>query len=281
LAYIEVDIIIPDNRGDGCDITVAELGSYGFESFMDSEVGVKAYINEKDFDRSVLDDLSILKSQDFGFVSITSRLIEDINWNKVWESEYEAVSIPGFCYVRSHFHPESTDHKHEILIDPKMSFGTGHHETTWLMIKMMDRINFDKKEVLDVGCGTGVLSILASKLNARYVTGLDIDSWAYKNTLENFEINQVENCEVILGEIDLIEKNTFDVVLANITRNVLLKDMRKYGALSNNNSTLLLSGFYLEDLEMITDEASKRGFSYIEHIIKNNWVSALFTRQVL
>jgi len=274
-----VNINIPENRIAGAEITSAELGAAGFESFMDTGYGIKAYVLSEVFDKTVLDKLIICNSDEFGKCSFVTRNIEDTNWNAIWEAEYEPVSIPGFCYIRSPFHQPERNHQHEIIIEPKMSFGTGHHETTWLMIDLMQKVDFKEKTVLDLGSGTGVLSIMASLLEARDVTGIDKDKWAYENSLENLQINNINNCKILHGDISVVEGETYDIILANITRNINLEYMPHYKALCRKGTNLLLSGFYFEDLDKVRSVAGNFSFSYIDHKIKKNWVSVLFISQ--
>lgn len=279
MAYIEVDIIIPAMLESGREITIAELGAAAYESFLDTESGLKAYIREEDFDPVFLDSLTIVRSGEFGQCKLSVNTIEETNWNAKWESDYEAVSIPGFCYIRSPFHPQSAEHRYEVIIEPKMSFGTGHHETTWLMVDMMKSLDFNGKRVLDVGCGTGVLSILSSLLGSVKVSGIDIDEWAYNNSIENIGINRIENCTILHGDIDLIKGEIFDIILANISRNINISYMSTYKELCPGGGYLIVSGFYSEDIDKVKEEAALSGFSYLEHKTKNNWASVIFISQ--
>lgn len=279
MAYIEVDIFIKNNRIRGADITTAELGAAGYESFLDTDYGIKAYIREEYYDSTFLDKLTIMISEEFGECRYNSLLIKDINWNEKWESEYHPVSVSDFCLIRSPFHPVGGSHKYEIVIEPKMSFGTGHHETTWLMVSKMKKINFSNKTVLDVGCGTGILSILASMQGARYITAIDTDEWAYKNSKENLQRNNINNCRIIHGSIDAAAGRQYNIILANITRNVNMEFMKEYKELCTPGGNILLSGFYKDDMLLIKKEAELMGFSYIDYLTKKNWVSVLFLRQ--
>lgn len=279
MAYIEVDINISDNSIKGSDITIAELGSAGYESFMHTEYGIKAYIREEHFDSFFLEGLTVFRSKEFGKTTYTTGLIKDTNWNKRWESEYCSISVSDFCHIRSPFHPPGEKHQFEIIIEPKMSFGTGHHETTWLMLSKMKDINFRDKAVLDVGCGTGILSILSSMLGAGEITAVDTDDWAYKNSIENLQLNNINNCRVLKGSIDAVAGKQYNIILANITRNINLEFMTEYKKLSKPGAHLLVSGFYSNDMETIKKEAGLKGFLYIDYLEKKNWVSVLFIRQ--
>ncbi len=279
MAYIEIDINIRENRIKGADITIAELDSAGYESFLDTDDGIKAYIQEESFDSALLNNLTVIREKEFGDSTFKILTIEDTNWNQKWESEYKAVSISDFCYIRSPFHPAREGFQFEIVIEPKMSFGTGHHETTFLMVSKMKDIDFMNKTVLDVGCGTGILSILASLLNATEITAIDIDEWAFENSKENLHLNNIENCRILKGSISAVKGKQYNIILANITRNVNLEFMAEYKNLCTPGGHLLLSGFYLKDLEIIKREAGLNGFSYIDVLTKKNWVSVLFLRQ--
>jgi ribosomal protein L11 methyltransferase len=279
LAYIEIDIIIEKNRTRGADITIAELAAAGYESFLDTEHGIKAYIREGLYNSTLLEKLTVIRSDEFGDSYYKSLVIKDINWNKKWESEYHPVSVADFCLIRSPFHPPGSSHKYEIVIEPKMSFGTGHHETTWLMVSKMKDITFSDKTVLDVGCGTGILSILASMQGARDITAIDTDEWAYENSKENIQRNKVGNCRIIHGSIDAAAGRKYNIILANITRNVNLKFMSEYKKLCTPGGNILLSGFYKDDMVLIKKEAALNGFLYIDYLTKKNWVSVLFLRQ--
>ena len=275
--YLELSIKIPENTEIGSDICVAELNEAGFESYQVNDWGLNAYIPEHLFDPAVVDQLSISNMPGFGKIEFTKKIIREVNWNKEWESNYDPVEVDSFCYVRSPFHNSSDKHKYEIIIEPKMSFGTGHHSTTWLVIKMMSGLDLDGKNVLDVGCGTGVLGILAAKMGCRSVTGVDIDEWAYNNSLENIKTNEIDNFKLVHGTVNDLE-NKFGIILANITRNILLQDLEKYAGLCSDKASLILSGFYNEDIEVLKTEAARHGFKFLDSNLKNNWAVILFTR---
>ena len=277
MKYLELIIAIPLNRGTGTDITIAELNKIGYESFLENEKGLNAYIPLQGFKQKLLDKLTVLTSDEFGEVLISTRIIEETNWNKEWESNFEPVEVGKFCYLRSPYHKASKEHRHEIIIEPKMSFGTGHHSTTWLMINQMKDLSFTGKNVLDVGCGTGVLAILSSMMGCKTVVGVDIDEWAYNNSTENIEVNKILNCSLIHGTVVDIQEQKYDIILANITRNILLEEMVHYSRLCKDGGILIVSGFFEEDIEPIKNEAEKQGFRFIKSNKRNRWATGLFT----
>jgi ribosomal protein L11 methyltransferase len=274
MQYIEINCSIhPVETGN--EIVIALLADMGCDSFVETENGILAYIQKDIFDEN---QLNILFSEmsDYHFtVSYSWKEIEEQNWNAVWESNYEPVLIDGKCYIRAPFHPHREDVEYEIVIEPKMSFGTAHHPTTSQMISYILEENCKDKTVLDMGSGTGILAILAVMRGAKMATAIDNDEWAYENCLENVEKNTVSNIEVILGNASTITKK-YDIILANINRNILLEDINKYAEALNGNGTLLLSGFYLDDLPILKKEAGKYNLVFDSYKEKENWVAARF-----
>jgi ribosomal protein L11 methyltransferase len=255
------------------DILVAFLSEQDYDSFEETDNGLKAFIDSDHFSEVKLQ--KVLSDVD---VSIHYEL-EDLkqeNWNAKWESNFKPVVIDKRCGIRASFH-SPLDVEHEVVITPKMSFGTGHHSTTFGMMKTMMDLDFTDKTVLDMGCGTAVLAILASKLKANKITAIDIDEWAYTNSLENIQINQVKNISVLEGGSEHIT-DKFDIILANINRNVLLNDMHIYSDAMKMKGDILLSGFYTEDLPLITKMANQCGLSFISNSHHNNWVTAHFKK---
>ena len=271
--YIEFKFNI-EPREPFSDILMAELGELGFESFVETESGVLAYILESDWQEGMLDDLFVLQNSETS-ISWTKKNIAQQNWNAEWEKNFHPIHVDGVCMVRAPFHP-SENVEYDIVIEPKMSFGTGHHETTYMMLKRMLDIDFSGKTVLDMGCGTGVLAILAEMKGANHVEAIDIDEWCYINTKENIERNQCKNIDAFQGDVGLIKGKKYDVVLANINRNILLKDIPAYGKSLKKGGILLLSGFYNEDLNRIKDACASIKMDFIDNLEKNNWVAALF-----
>ncbi len=275
--YTQITVPLPKTNSD-TEILIARLSLIGFESFEEQPLNLIAYIPEKDFVKDEL--LSIeycLECDNSGTLFV--ELIPDKNWNEVWESNYPAVTIANRCYIRAPFH-ESKPSDYEILIHPKMAFGTAHHETTSLLLELILENDFSNKKVLDMGCGTGVLAVLASMKGANAVTAIDIDRWSYENTLENAAANNIANIVVILGGADSIPKNeNYDVIFANINKNILLRDMKYYIDTLLEGGYIYFSGFYLNDLKDIQAEADKYGLEMVNNLEKNNWIAAVFIKQ--
>lgn len=261
------------------DLLVSDLGEAGFESFSEDELFISAYIPEKDFLLENLFDLAPLKKfYDDGVLEIN--LIEDQNWNAVWESNYPPVLIANRCFVRAPFHEPDPKAEFNILIKPKMAFGTAHHETTELMTELLLETDVAGKVVLDMGCGTGVLAILASMKGAERITAIDFDEWAYKNSLENVEVNSIENIEVLMGDAEKINTSEkFDLILANINKNTLLKDLIVYASALKGDGQLFLSGFYDSDLVDISNKAMENGLIFDSSRTKNKWTAAVYLKQ--
>lgn len=261
----------------GTEISIAQLSDIGFESFEETEQGVNAYIQAKDFSPEKL--ANAFASAEGIEVEYIQKLIPAQNWNAVWESNFEPVIIDGKCSVRAPFHPKPEGVEFDLVIEPKMSFGTAHHETTSLMISYLLKTNVNEKAVLDMGCGTAVLAILAGMKGAKDVTAIDIDPWPVENAKENARNNNVLQIEVIMGGAEQLGKKSFDVILANINRNVLLADMESYTNVLNKNGTLFLSGFYKEDLEQITKTAFENDLEFVSFETKNNWTAAQYFKK--
>jgi ribosomal protein L11 methyltransferase len=274
--YIELNFIITPNSEINREILTAYLSGIEFESFMDTEVGLKAYIQESQFDDKIF--TRVLLENDINNVVYFSNKIKAENWNAIWESNFDPVIIDNDCIIRAPFHENLPHATYEIIIEPKMSFGTGHHETTYLMVKALLKITIEKKQVLDMGCGTGILSILASQRGADQVIAIDNDEWAYVNTLENIERNNRKNIQVIQGDAGSIPNYKFYIFLANINRNILVRDIQIYSRYISHGGFMLLSGIYESDMEIIKEEASKNSFDFIEYGMKNNWVSMKFMK---
>ena len=266
---------MPSNPG--IDIITAELADIDFESFEETEEGVKAYIQERYFDEEKVK--SVFSSLENIQVVYEQKLIPAQNWNAVWESNFEPVIIDTKCSVRAPFHSKPEGVEFDLVIEPKMSFGTAHHETTSLMISYLLKINVEGKDVLDMGCGTAVLAILAGMKGAKNITAIDIDPWPVENAKENARNNNVLQIEVIMGGAEQLGEKMFDFILANINRNVLLADTAAYSSVLNKNGTLFLSGFYKEDLEQITNSASENGLEFVSFETKNNWTAAQYLKK--
>lgn len=267
--YFKVEPLQP-----AVEILIAELGFSGFESFVETDDGVTAYIQKEEWNEAVLDDIQILNSNEFS-ISFTYEEIEQTNWNQEWEKNFNPIVVDDTCSIRAPFH-EKPDTEFDIVIEPKMSFGTGHHETTHMMIQHILKLDLKNKSVLDMGCGTGVLAILADKKGAKPIDAVDYDNWCYINSLENVERNNCNNITVIEGDANVLGNSKYDVIIANINRNILLNDMHIYASCLQSNAILLLSGFYKDDIEIIEQECLKFNLKLIETIEKNHWVALKF-----
>ena len=252
------------------DILVAELGEVGFESFTENTDGLVAYIQKEDWNASLLSDIQILQSEEVHF-SYEVKEIEQVNWNEEWEKNFESIVVDNEVSIRAPFH-ENPGLTYDIVIEPKMSFGTGHHETTHLMVQHLRSMNLEEKQVLDMGCGTGILAIFAEMKGAKAVDAIDIDNWCYENSIENIERNNCKVISVFEGDSSLLKPKSYDLIIANINRNILLSDMAVYVASLKENGVLLLSGFYTEDIEMINASAEKNGLVLDKKLERNNWV---------
>jgi len=253
----------------GRDILIAQLAELGFESFVENKTGIEAYIQKNEFKPELLDAIGIVSSPDFN-LSYTTAIIADQNWNAEWEKNFELINVEDQCVIRAPFHNKIVGVEYDIVIDPKMSFGTGHHETTYLMIKRLLELDLEGKNVLDMGCGTGVLAILAKMKKARAVQAIDIDEWAYNNSLENIRNNNCKDIIVKMGGAEKIE-GVYDIIIANINRNILVKDMERYVKALQEGGSLLLSGFFSSDKEIILESTLKLGLELLFAESRNDW----------
>jgi ribosomal protein L11 methyltransferase len=231
---------------------------------------------KKDWKENLLDKINILNSPLFA-ITYTRQEIAQVNWNEEWEKNFSPILVDSVCSVRAPFH-EKPDVKYDIVIEPKMSFGTGHHETTWMMLRHILKNNWEGKKVLDMGCGTAVLAILAEKKGARPIDAIDIDNWCYQNSIENAERNNCSHITVEEGDASLLEGREYDCIIANINRNILLDDLKAYADSLRGDGELYLSGFYKEDLPAITEECNKNKLRYVEELERNNWVAVKFIK---
>jgi ribosomal protein L11 methyltransferase len=267
--YIELNISFVSDNEVQKEIIVADLADMGFESFVEEEKLIKAYINENLYIPNEINDY-LNQYQD---ITSEAKIIKQQNWNAEWENDYKPIIIQDKCIVKASFHQIEKKYPIEIIIDPKMSFGTGHHETTSLMLEEMFKLDFKDKTVLDMGTGTGILAILASILGAKEVTAIDIDEWSYENSIENTEKNGVSNVKVILGDASSIPSKKYDIILANINRNILLNDLKFYKQHLANTSIILLSGIYSKDFEIINKEAKNNNLDFVCQNENNNWIT--------
>ena len=255
----------------GTEILIAELGEKPFESFIETEEGFSAYIQKEFWTENVLEDVYLLSSPEFT-ISYAFEEIEQVNWNEEWEKNFEPIDVDGKCHVRAPFHPK-TSAEFDIVIEPKMSFGTGHHETTHMMIQHLLDMDVANMKTLDMGCGTAILAILAEMKGAHPIDAIDIDNWCYLNSIENAERNNCHQISVYEGDAALLKGKKYDLIIANINRNILLNDMQQYVDCMNPNGVLLLSGFYNEDIPFIDASCTEKGLTFVKKLERNNWVS--------
>lgn len=259
------------------EILMAELAQIGFESFVELEHGLEAYIPQTDFKEESLQEVTLLKNPEFS-IEYTTNTIAPKNWNEVWESDFNPIVVDNRCVVRADFHePIAADY--ELIITPKMSFGTGHHQTTYMMLKHVLDLELEGASVLDMGCGTGVLAILAIKKGARSADAIDIEPWCFENTQENVLLNACKAIQAYEGDARLLIGKKYDVIIANINKNVLLQDIPTYASCLNAKGTLLLSGFYAADIEDIKRVCTSVQLGYTSHLEREHWVAVKFTKQ--
>ncbi|KIO47064.1 50S ribosomal protein L11 methyltransferase [Sanguibacteroides justesenii] len=280
--YTEVNFHITPYSEDITDALISELGHLGYDSFSYTDEGFKAYIPSKQYDKNAISRMEILPffEQEYQIKWETTQ-VENQDWNKVWEENFTPIIVKDRILVRAGFHASIPGIEHEIIIDPKMSFGTGHHATTALMLETILEIKpeIKNKKVLDMGCGTGILAIMAAQSGASEVTGIDIDEWAYNNAVENLKTNRISNVRIKIGDANLLQaQQNYDIILANINRNILLNDMHRYTSVLNENGYLIMSGFYLQDLPKIQEEAENLGLRFKSHNVKENWAVVIFNK---
>ena len=266
--------VIP--KDPATEILIAELGYAGFESFVENEDGVIAYIQKEDFRDDILNNILILKSDEFK-IEYKKEEIAQVNWNSEWEKNFKPILIDDKVYIRAPFHNKLPNIEYDIVIEPKMSFGTGHHQTTHMMVKHLLNLDLKNKTVLDMGCGTGILAILAEMRGAKKLDAIDIDNWCYLNSIENVERNNCNSISVYEGDSSLLINKKYDVIIANINRNILLNDIKTYANCLNDKGVLLLSGFYQEDIPIIDAEVSQYNLKLdiIEEM--KNWVALKYS----
>ena len=268
--YIEYNFTVSPKEPTS-EILIAELGNVGFESFVENQIGVTAYIQKEAYKENILEDIYILNSEEFS-IKYTKNEVAQTNWNAEWEKNFTPIKVDDLVSIRAPFH-ENPNLKYEIVIEPKMSFGTGHHETTHMMVQHLLQLDLENKKVLDMGCGTGILAIFAEMKGAKPIDAIDIDNWCYENSLENVSRNNCKNISVYEGDSSLLINKKYDVIIANINRNILLMDMKVYTNCLKENGILLLSGFYQEDIPIIDAEVSKYNLNLDTYIERNNWVA--------
>jgi len=255
----------------GSKILVAELSERGFDGFEETSVGVDAYLVDNKWKTNLLSNLRILSNSNFE-IEYSSKIIYPKNWNKIWESNFKPILINKDCIVRADFHPP-LNLKYEIIITPKMSFGTGHHETTSMVMNHVLDLNLEGLKVLDMGCGTGILGILSEKKGAYSIDAVDIDRWCYESTLENSHLNDCKFIKAFCGDINLIKESKYDIILANINKNIIMNDISIYNDLLNTGGQLIISGFYDSDIIDIDKEAKSLKLELVFQKVKNLWAS--------
>ena len=273
--YIEYDFTVSPTEM-GAEILMAELAEVGFDSFEDTPTGIKAYIPKDSWNEQILQDIYLLSNPEFT-ISYQITEIEQVNWNEEWEKNFSPIVVEDLCTVRANFHPVPNT-RYDIVITPKMSFGTGHHETTYMMLQQLLPLSLEGAKVLDMGCGTGILAIMAALRGARDITAIDIDPWCVENATENVQQNDCSFITIKEGDVSLIAGEQYNLILANINRNILLSDIPAYTQALLPLGLLLVSGFYVEDLPAIKEKCQKIGLTYLSHIERNRWVSAKFQR---
>ncbi|MBE0650778.1 MAG: 50S ribosomal protein L11 methyltransferase [Bacteroidales bacterium] len=275
--YYQLKLPIRESQEQN-DILMAQLSALGYESFEETETLLLAYIQENDFSKETLAEIPVCKELSEKD-KLNIEFIKEQNWNAVWESNYPPVLIENKCYIHAPFHEKRSDVDFNILINPKMAFGTAHHETTSQIIKLLLEEDLSGKEILDMGCGTGVLAILASMKGAFHIDAVDNDPWAFNNTEENVEQNNIKNIKALLGDASLLtQSEKYDIIFANINKNILLQDIPTYSKALKPKGDIYFSGFYEVDLEQIKSKALENSLHYIKHISKNNWVAAVFRK---
>lgn len=260
----------------GREILIAQLGAVGFESFVENDGGFVAYIQETDWSSDILNTIQLLNNKDFQ-ISCEMERIAQTNWNEEWEKNFDPILVGDTVCIRAPFH-EKPECSYDIIIEPKMSFGTGHHETTHMMVQHLIEMQVEDKTVLDMGCGTGVLAIFAAMKGARSVDAIDIDNWCYQNSIENISRNSCTNIAVYEGDAALLTGKKYDVIIANINRNILLEDMAVYNTCLNPGGILLLSGFYKSDIDLIHAKATELNLSHTHALERNNWVALKYLK---
>ena len=280
--YIEVSVKITPFSEENADIVTAEISELPFESFTTEDPFLKCYVQKELYNpqelKVVLDGVT-----EYGFdVEFSANLMPAVNWNAIWESQFTPIVVDGLCTIKASFHEGLKKTRYNITIDPKMAFGTGHHQTTYMMCRALleNEEAVRDKVVMDMGCGTAILAILAAKMKAKHVYGIDIDAVAAISAYDNARLNRVGKViETYCGDASLLQRNTYDILLANINRNILLQDIPTYSLCIRKGGLLFVSGFYLEDMPMIVGVAQNAGLEYVSHYTMDNWCCIKFAKK--
>lgn len=274
MKYIEVAYHITPWSETAQDVLTALAGEIGFESFVEEEAVLKAYIQKKLYDEVAIQEIIADFPMPDIQISYTAQEQEDKDWNEEWEKNFfQPIVIGDKCVIHSTFHKDIPQLEYDILINPQMAFGTGHHETTSLIVSQLLETELNGQSVLDMGCGTSILAILAAKRGATDITAIDIDDWCVANSADNIKFNGVDCITVRLGDADILrtESHAFDLIIANINRNILTSDMDAYAKCMHNGSRIFLSGFYVDDIPVIQQSLEANGLTFVEHHENNRW----------
>lgn len=269
--YSELTIQWDEDAGVSSEIIIAQLSEAGFDGFIEEDRKVIAYIDSEKYADNLLLNCAFFKHSQ-GKLNFEVKVLADTNWNALWESNFEPVFINN-CIIRAPFHQLPQNIEYDIVIEPKMSFGTGHHETTALVVEAMLKINFENLKVLDMGCGTGVLAILAAMRKASLIDAVDNDEWSYKNSIENIQRNNYPDINVYLGDIQTVKNNKYDIIIANITRNILIEFIPYFSKMQSGSGKLILSGFFISDIDTLKSFAEVHQYKLKNTFSKNNWAA--------
>lgn len=281
MKYTEVSFNVSPINETANDIIAALAVELGFESFVESPEGTIGYVPTHQYDEQTLKDTLKDFPLEDTIITFTAKEMEDKNWNEEWEKNFfEPIVVDNRCVIHSTFHKDYPQAKYDIIINPQMAFGTGHHQTTRLIISYLLDADMTEKTVLDMGCGTSILAILAAMRGARTLTAIDIDEWCVNNSIDNLALNQIHNIKVFQGDASsLASEGPFDIIIANINRNILLADMQYYVARMNDQAEIYFSGFYESDLPLIQEEAKRLGLCYVSHRVEKEWTAAQFIKE--
>lgn len=271
--FLEIDFRVASS--EAVEILIALLDDLRYDSFQETSTGLKAYIQDGEFDEEELNSLYLIKDAQFD-ISYKIERLENKNWNKEWESNYDPIKVNDQLYIRAPFHPEQPGYPLQLVIIPKMSFGTGHHQTTRLISRLLLNLDLKQKRVLDMGTGTGILAVLSEKMGSKSVDAIDIFEWAAENTRENADLNDCVHINAEHGDASILEGREYDVVVANINRNVLLEDIKYYRKTLGKGGILLLSGFFEEDFSLIEQEVLRHGGSFVTSEKEERWMACQF-----